>query len=66
MTKSRTCYDPEKHDICFDCESDDEESLLEFLMDLRKLIDTHLSASRINKFELEKFALKHLKKGLKI
>ena len=57
MTKSRTCYDPEKHDICFDCESDDEESLLEFLMDLRKLIDTHLSASRINKFELERNSL---------
>jgi hypothetical protein len=62
----RTWYDPDKHDICFNCESDDEESLLEFLTDLQKLIDTHTAASCIDKFELEKFALKHLKKGLKI
>jgi hypothetical protein len=65
MPKSRTCYDPEKHEICFDCESDAEESLLEFLRDLRELIDTHLSASRISNSELAKFA-QRLNKGRKI
>jgi hypothetical protein len=65
MPKSRTCYDPEKHEVCFDWDSDTEESLLEFLKDLRQLVDTHLSASRITNSELAKFA-ERLGKGCKI
>jgi hypothetical protein len=62
----RTWYDPDKHDICFDCGSDDAESLLDFLTDFQKLIDTHAEGSGIDHIELEKFALKHLKKSFKI
>jgi hypothetical protein len=59
-------YDPEKHQICFNCGSDDEESLLEFLGNLQTLIDTHAALLCIDEIELKKLALKHLKKELKI
>jgi hypothetical protein len=59
-------YDPEKHQISFNSMSADDVSLLEFLRDLQMLIDTHAATSCIDKIDLEKFALKHLKKELKI
>jgi hypothetical protein len=60
-------YDQEKHDLCFDClDSDIEESLRDFLVNLTRLIVVEAEASCIEVSDLRKFARKHLKYEIKI
>jgi hypothetical protein len=60
-------YDPDKHDVCFDCWDDDiQESLRDFLVNLKRLIYADAEGSGITDSELEKFAFKYLKASVKV
>jgi hypothetical protein len=60
-------YDPEKHEICFNCgHADVAESLLKFVMGLQMFIYAHAADWCMDQIELERFALKHLRKEVKI
>jgi hypothetical protein len=62
----RAWYDPEKDDLFFDCGSDCEESLGQFMIHLGQLIKLYAAESDIDELELQKFAWKHLKADIKV
>jgi hypothetical protein len=60
-------YDPDKHDVCFDCWDDDiQESLRDFLVNLERLIYVDAEGSGITHSELKNFAFKYLKASVKV
>jgi hypothetical protein len=62
----RAWYDPEKDDVCFDCGSDCEESLGQFMVHSTELIRFCAAESDIAELILKNFARKHLNAGFKV